>query len=55
MSAPRSAHHERTFHLLTVLAAYGRQVGNDRVVWQAVHHLNIARDRWAFDVFRYAF
>jgi hypothetical protein len=55
MSAPRSAHHERTFRLLRVLEAYGRQVGNDRVVWQAVHHLNMARDRWAFDVFRYAF
>ena len=54
MSAARSANHERTFRLLKVLEAYGRKVGNDRVTWQAVHHLNIARDRWAYDVFRYA-
>jgi hypothetical protein len=54
MSASRSANHERTFHLLKVLEAYGRQVGNDRITWQAVQHLTTARDRWATDVFRYA-
>jgi hypothetical protein len=54
MSPARSANHERTFSLLKVLEAHGRRLSNDRVTWQAVHHLNIARDRWAVDVFRYA-
>jgi hypothetical protein len=54
MSSSRSAHHERTFALLKLLEAYGRRVGNYRVVSEAGDHLRTARERWAVDIFRLA-